>query len=114
MRKMNNKGQVSDAVTWIVATIVIVIIMMFFVFGASILANTKDIGKYKASLFSPEEEINDDIFLKKNLFTYFDTIKEDNKKKIMSNLEARDSRKEFTTPLIDAQKSIFQRYDLSK
>ena len=109
----DKRGQVSDTVTWIVATIVIIVIMMFFVFGASLLASTKNVGKYKSSLLSSEEDIGDDIFLKKSLFTYFDTESESSQKKIMANLEDRDSRGEFLFPLIDVQKKVFKRYDLS-
>lgn len=111
---MYKKGQVSDAVTWIVATIVIVVIMVFFVFGASILANTKSIGNYKSTLLSEEESIGDDLFLKKNLFTYFLVEKESDQQKIMFNLKNRDAEGDFMFPLEDVQKRVFQRYDLSR
>lgn len=113
MFRLNKKGQASDAVTWIVATIVVVVIMVFFVFGASILADTKDISGFKSSLFSTSENVGDDIFLKKNLFTYFVVEKEEFKKRIMSNLESRNGKGEFDFPLPDVQKHVFQRYSLS-
>lgn len=110
--RMNKKGQVSDAVTWIVATVAIVVIMMFFIFAASLFSETKVVDKYKSSLFSSGEDLGEDIFLEKSLYTFVLTKAESKKSQIMSYLEQRDSKKEFKSPLNESRKEIQSRYDL--
>ncbi len=66
------KAQLGDTLTWLVATLIVFVILFFFVFGASLMGRTKDVGKFRESLVSGSSSIGDyDIFLSKSLFTYF-------------------------------------------
>lgn len=112
MLNKNNRGQVADAVTWIVATVAIVVIMMFFIFAASLFSETKSPGNYKASLFSKNEELGDDIFLKKSLYTHIVEKKDSTSKKIMSDLEKKDLDGSFKVSLEDSRKEVSARYGL--
>lgn len=113
MRRLNikKKGQIGDAVTWIVATVVIVVIMIFFIFGASLLAETKTI-KFKDSLFSSEGDAGDDIFMKKSIFSYIKTTKDHLKKKILRDMDLRAAKKEFKIPYNETKTEIMSRSKL--
>jgi len=67
--KMNKKGQVGETVTWFIATIVIILILMFFTFGASYLAKAKGLLEYSESAFSKAIYEGDDIYLKKTIYS---------------------------------------------
>jgi len=69
-KKLKNKGQVGETLTWIVATILIIIMMVFFIFGASLLGGTKKIGSYRPDLLSGSVSEASAPFLQKSLFTY--------------------------------------------
>jgi len=69
-KKLKKKGQVGETLTWIVATILIVIMMVFFIFGASLLGGTKKIGNYRPDLLSGSVSEASAPFLQKSLFTY--------------------------------------------
>ncbi len=64
------KGQVGETLTWIVATLLIIVLLLFFIFGASLLGKTKKVGNFRSSLTSKSSFEGGDIFLKKSLFTY--------------------------------------------
>ncbi len=68
--KLNKKAQLGDTLTWIVATIIIFVILSFFIFGSSVLGKTKDATQFKPSLFSKEGFEPSDTFLTKSLLTY--------------------------------------------
>ena len=80
--KISRKGQVGETLTWIIATIVIVVVLLFFIFGASMLGSTKSIGTVKSSLFSSSQEYGEDIFLKKSVYTYLMASSDATKKRI--------------------------------
>ncbi|MCA9487421.1 MAG: hypothetical protein KC516_00490 [Nanoarchaeota archaeon] len=68
----NKKAQLGETLTWVVATILILVILFFFVFGSSLLGKTKDIKVYREKLTSISENSNNlDYFLSKTLYTYF-------------------------------------------
>ena len=77
---LNKKAQVGDTIIWLVATIIIFVILFFFVFGASILGKTKEIASFKVDLFSKSDYSGQDVFLTKSLFTYlnFENTKKGN------------------------------------
>ena len=61
-----------DTITWIVATIIIVVLLVFFIFGSSLLAETKKIGKYKDKISSSIwEDSERELFLAKSVFTHY-------------------------------------------
>jgi len=65
------KGQVGDTVTWVVATIVIIVLLMFFIFGTSLLADARKAINLKDPTTSENSLQKKDLFLEKSLFTYF-------------------------------------------
>ena len=71
---LNKKNaQISDTMTWIVATIIIVVILMIFIYASSILAKTKVVS-YKG----PEKEV--DLLETKTSLAF--SINDNNKNKI--------------------------------
>jgi hypothetical protein len=67
MAKYNRRGQVADTMTWIVATIIIVLVLILFVYASSILAKTKGIERFVKGLFSEDDEEVDWIKVKTDL-----------------------------------------------
>ena len=65
----NSKGQVGETLTWVIATILIVVFLLLFLLGSSMLGETKKIGNFQKSLTSKETFEGTDPFLKKSLFT---------------------------------------------
>jgi competence protein ComGC len=47
------RGQISDTMTWVVATIIIIVILMIFIYASSVLAKTKVVS-YKG----PEDKVD--------------------------------------------------------
>ena len=92
---LNKKAQVGDAITWIVATIVIVVILLFFVFGSSLLAETKDIGTFRQSLTSTETFEGDDLFLKKSIYSYYSINSDGNRRIMEGNLKEMEREGKF-------------------
>lgn len=68
-KKIKKKGQVGETVTWFIATIVIVLVLTFFTFGASYLASAKSVLDYSEAVFSEIKYKGDDIFLKKSIYS---------------------------------------------
>ena len=87
----NKKAQVGETVTWIIATVAIVIILMFFIFASSLLGSTKGITKYRTSLFSSSTYMGDNILLKKSVEQYTDFINADNVKTIRKYLDKQEN-----------------------
>jgi len=76
------KGQVGETLTWVVATLLVVFLMVFFIFGASLLGGTKKIGDFRQSLTQKTTFEGGDPFLQKSLFTY-DLLSSDTEKIII-------------------------------
>jgi len=53
---LSKRGQVSDTMTWVVATVIIVVILLSFIFISSILAEAKNIPSNFASKFTSNYE----------------------------------------------------------
>jgi hypothetical protein len=68
--KMNNRAQLSDAMTWIVATLVIILILVVFVFASSILAKTYKVASSLKSVGLGNSEEGVDIINLKNSFAF--------------------------------------------
>jgi len=65
----NKKAQVGETITWFIATIAIVLILIFFTFGASYLAKAKNTLSFGENAFSKAQYRGDDIYLKKSIYT---------------------------------------------
>lgn len=71
MVKKNSKGQVGETITWIIATILIIVILVFFIFGSSLLAGSKKVSNtFQSSPTSSQVKEISGTFLRKSLFTY--------------------------------------------
>jgi len=71
MRNRNRKGQIGETLTWMVATVLIIVVLIFFIFGASMLGKTKEVrAEFKETLTSKSIFEGGDSFLKKSLYTY--------------------------------------------
>ena len=64
----NKKAQVSETVTWIVATLVIIVVLVVFLYFSSILGKGKEITK--AEIKSANSEGYSDWINQKNSFAY--------------------------------------------
>jgi len=73
----NKKAQSGETVTWIVATLIIIIIMVIAIYGSSLLAKTKTFEKGKSELSSSKE--NNNLIATKCLTGYLSTNKEEAK-----------------------------------
>ncbi len=65
MLNNKNRGQIGETMTWVVATIIIVVILIISVYAASLLANTRKALSYQ------KEKIESDLLMEKSLFAYF-------------------------------------------
>ena len=109
-KKFNNKGQIGETLTWIVATVIILLVLTFFIFGASLLGKTKKVGTFRESLTSKETFEGTDVFLKKSLFTYLKLDKEVDQSFLEKNLENMANKGMFDLPYNETKKEVFLRY----
>ncbi|MCX6749426.1 MAG: hypothetical protein NTW17_01625 [Candidatus Pacearchaeota archaeon] len=63
--KKNKRAQMGETITWVVATVIIIAVLIFSIYLASLLANTR-----KTLVFASEER-SEDIVMEKSLFAYF-------------------------------------------
>lgn len=54
--KLNKKGQVSDALTWVVATIIIIFVLIASIYISSLLGKTKIVDKNKIGISGDDSE----------------------------------------------------------
>jgi len=66
-----------ETITWVVATVIIIAVLIFSIYLASLLANTR-----KTLVFASEER-NEDAVMEKSLFAYF--LADESQKEIMYN-----------------------------
>ena len=98
---LNKKAQVGDTLTWIVATIIVFVMLFFFIFGASLLGKTKAITNFKVNLLSKSSSQTHDLFLTKSLFTYlrFENTKSGND--LYKKLTKLEENGNLGEPLVD-------------
>ena len=84
----NKKGQTSEAMTWIVATLIIIVLLGISLYAASFLSKSKVVN-YKT------EERSQDIIMEESLFSYFLVQDSVLQKKIFENLEKMDREEKF-------------------
>ncbi len=109
MLNKNNHGQIGETLTWLIATVIIVAVMIFFIFGASTLGQTKKIGNFKNSLFSDVTFEGDDIFLKKSLFTYYSINSDYERELILDDLVSWEKQGKFDLKLNETKVEISRR-----
>lgn len=72
MLNYNKRAQIGETFTWVVATILILIILFFFILGSSLLGKTKDIKIFREKWTSGSSDIQiKDYFLGKTVYAYF-------------------------------------------
>ena len=84
----NKKGQTSEAMTWVVATLIIIVLLGILLYAASFLSKSKVVN-YKT------EERSQDIVMEESLFSYFLVQDSVLQKKIFENLEKMDREEKF-------------------
>lgn len=116
MDKHNKKGQVGETLTWVVATILVIVLLIFFIFGASLLAGTKKVtGEvFKPSVTSGQVKIVSDTFLQKSLFTYASVRSSSYGPQIDKELENMTAQGEFSLDYNQTKKEILGNYTLIK
>jgi len=66
---LNKRAQLSDAMTWIIATLAIIIILVIFVFASQVIAKAKEISSLK-SIEGGSSNLEVDLIEKKNAFAF--------------------------------------------
>ena len=84
----NKKGQTSEAMTWIVATLIIIVLLGISIYAASLLSKLKIID-YET------EERTQDIIMEESLFSYFSIKDSDVQSKIFKSLEKMNQEEKF-------------------
>ncbi|MBI2043515.1 hypothetical protein HYT25_03950 [Candidatus Pacearchaeota archaeon] len=93
--KNSKKGQVAETTTWIVATVIIIVILTISVYAASILSEVvKTIDTADSVSFLKEQRTN--IFLKESLFAFALTKSKDGKN-IYSQVENENKLNDFAS-----------------
>lgn len=83
-RFLNKKGQLGETMTWIVATLVILVLLALSLYAADFLAKAKS---NPSSFFSLDYSKTDDILMDNSLFAYFNTKDSGIKSKIYEDLK---------------------------
>jgi len=87
--KKKKKAQIGETLTWIVATIIIVLLL------SSLFGKAKKVSVEKDSLFSKTYSRTNDLVLEESVFTYF-LIKDKSKQdKIYDNLKKEEKENKF-------------------
>jgi uncharacterized protein (UPF0333 family) len=69
--KRDKRGQVSDTMTWVVATLIIIVILLVFIYASSVFAKAKGIGRFAKDVFSSGDyEVEVDWIKAKTSFAY--------------------------------------------
>ena len=84
----NKRGQASESMTWIAATLIIIVLLGISIYAASLLSKLKIID-YET------EERTHDIVMEESLFSYFLVQDSVFQKKIFENLEKMDREEKF-------------------
>ena len=84
----SKKAQIGETLTWIIATIIIILIMVVFIYISSSLAEKTKIIDLKDKVFSEKYKTND-IMLGKSLFVYL-LIKDSSEKEFIYNQLKKD------------------------
>ena len=111
IKKINSKGQIGETLTWIVATIIIIVMLIFFILGSSLLSGTKKVGDtFRGSLTSTQVFQGTDLFLKKSLFTYASLGSDANKILLDKQLSRMADNGQFNLDYNNTKTEILTRY----
>ena len=107
----NKKSQIGETLTWLVATLIIVIILVFFLFGASMLADTKDAAKGFTKSFNQEVLFKkDDLFLKKSIIAYFSLGNLATRDEMEKQIRILEKKGKFNLPYNETKDEIKVRF----
>ena len=113
MGKINSRGQVGETLTWIVATILVIVLLIFFIFGSSILSGTKKVSdSFRESLTSGQIQEATDVFLQKSLFTYASVGSASTQFVLDKTLEKMAAEGNFSADYNQTKKEILINYNL--
>ena len=84
----NKRGQASESMTWIAATLIIIVLLGISIYAASLLSKLKIID-YET------EERTQDIVMEESLFSYFSIKDSDVQSKIFKSLEKMNQEEKF-------------------
>lgn len=85
---LNKKGQTSEAMTWIAATLIIIVLLGISLYASSLLSKLKIIDYEK-------EDRTQDIVMEESLFAYFLIQDFSVQKKVFENLEKINQEEKF-------------------
>ena len=85
---LNKRAQTSEAMTWIVATLVIIVLLGISIYATSILSKKKVIDYEK-------EDGTQDIVMEESLFAYFSIQDSSVQEKVYKSLEKMNQEKKF-------------------
>lgn len=85
---LNSRGQTSEAMTWVVATLIIVVLLGISLYAASILSKLKIINY-------GEEERTQDVIMEESLFAYFSVKDLAVQEKIFNDLDSMGKEEKF-------------------
>lgn len=68
--KKNRRAQIGETLTWIVATLIIIILLTFFVYSSSLMGKAKKITLGDHFLFSENKFQEQDLLLQQSVFAY--------------------------------------------
>ena len=84
----NRRGQTSEAMTWIVATLIIIVLLGISIYAASLLSKLKIID-YKT------EERSQDVVMEESLFSYFSIKESVVQEKVFESLKKMSQEEKF-------------------
>lgn len=91
----NKKAQIGETMTWVVATIVIIAILITSLYITAKLAESKKVIHYVKGVFSEEYERTDDLIMEKSIFSYFLVEDEEKKTFIYDQLRGQEFHTDF-------------------
>ena len=84
----NKQGQTSEAMTWIVATLIIIVLLGISIYAASLLSKLKIID-YET------EERSQDVVMEESLFSYFSIKESVVQEKVFESLKKMNQEEKF-------------------
>ncbi|MFA5953656.1 MAG: hypothetical protein WC812_03620 [Candidatus Pacearchaeota archaeon] len=92
--KKNKTAQVGDTISWIIATVVILVVLFLFVFATSLLSEGKTLITAKQGVFSDEISSHGNLILMKSIYVYSSIGNPTIKNEIYNNLKKWENEKE--------------------
>ena len=99
---LNKRGQVAETMTWVVATLIIIVLLSISIYAATLLANVKSVSDQGSSFFSLGYSRTQDVVMENSLFFSFQ-IQDPDKAKILEDLKKMNDREEFPYKNFDSK-----------